>query len=81
MDGFRHSSLSNTVYSVLWEDTLYEKVRVDGRIVSMAVLIVCYWDKNGLEDLQAFHAFPERSMRGLVCLQSVAIEATMLVAA
>ena len=35
---FRHRSLSNTFYPVLWVDALYEKVRVDGRIINMAVL-------------------------------------------
>ena len=38
---FRNRPLSNTMYPILWVDALYEKVRVDGRIVSMAVLIVC----------------------------------------
>ena len=35
---FRNRPLSNTVYPILWVDALYEKVRVDGRIVSMAVV-------------------------------------------
>lgn len=35
---FRNRTLSNTVYPILWVDALYEKVRVDGRIVSMAVV-------------------------------------------
>ena len=34
-------------------DALYEKVRVDGRIVSMAVLIVCGVDGNGHRDIIA----------------------------
>ena len=47
VEEFRNRSLADTVYSVLWVDALYEKVRVDGRIVSMAVLIVCGVDENG----------------------------------
>ena len=47
VEEFRNRSLADTVYSVLWVDALYEKVRVDGRIVSMAVLIVCSVDENG----------------------------------
>ena len=41
------------VYPVLWVDALYEKVRVDGRIISMAVLIVCGVDENSRRDIIA----------------------------
>lgn len=41
VNAFRGRSLSGSRYPVLWVDALYEKVRVDGRIVSMAVLVVC----------------------------------------
>ena len=37
---------NDTVYPVLWVDALYEKVRVDGRIVSMAIFIVCGVNEN-----------------------------------
>lgn len=47
VEEFCNRSLADTVYPVLWVDALYEKVRVDGRIVSMAVLIVCGVDENG----------------------------------
>lgn len=40
---------------------LYEKVRVDGRIVSMAVLIVCGVDKNGHRDIIAVETMAEES--------------------
>ncbi len=53
VNAFRNRPLSNTVYPVLWVDALYEKVRVDGRIVSMAVLIVCGVDENGHRDIIA----------------------------
>ena len=46
VEEFRNRSLADTVYPVLWVDALYEKVRVDGRIVSIAVLIVCGVDDN-----------------------------------
>ena len=35
----RNRPLAGTVYPALWVDALYEKVQVDGRIVSMTVLI------------------------------------------
>ena len=53
VEEFRNRSLAGTVYPVLWVDALYEKVRVDGRIVSMAILIVCGVDENGHRDIIA----------------------------
>ena len=58
---FRNRPLSNTVYPILWVDALYEKVRVDGRIVSMAVLIVCGVDENGHRDIIAVETMAEES--------------------
>ena len=58
---FRNRTLSNTVYPILWVDALYEKVRVDGRIVSMAVLIVCGVDENGRRDIIAVETMAEES--------------------
>ena len=55
VEEFRNRSLAGTVYPVLWVDALYEKVRVDGRIVSMAVLIVCGVDENGHRDIIALN--------------------------
>lgn len=43
----------NGLFPILWVDVLYEKVRVDGRIVSMAVLIVCGVNENGRRDIIA----------------------------
>jgi len=58
---FRNRPLSNAVYPVLWVDALYEKVRVDGRIVSMAVLIVCGVDEMGRRDIIAVEPMAEES--------------------
>ena len=49
------------MYPVLWVDALYEKVRVDGRIVSMAVLIVCGVDENGHRNIIAVEPMAEES--------------------
>lgn len=49
VEEFRNRSFADTVYPVLWVDALYEKVRVDGRIVGMAILIVCGVDKMDIE--------------------------------
>jgi len=61
VEEFRNRSLAGTVYPVLWVDALYEKVRVDGRIVSMAVLIVCEVDGNGHRDIIAVEPIAEES--------------------
>ena len=58
---FRNRSLADTRYPVLWVDALYEKVRVDGRIVSMAVLIVCGVDEQGRCDILAVEPMLEES--------------------
>ena len=57
----RNRSLAGTVYPVLWVDALYEKVQVDGKIVSMAVLIVCVVDVNGHRDIIAVEPMVEES--------------------
>ena len=61
VDRFRNRPLSNTVYPVLWVDALYEKVRIDGRIVSMAVLIMCGVDETGRRDIIAVEPMAEES--------------------
>ena len=61
VEEFRNRSLAGTVYPVLWVDALNEKVRVDGRIVSMAALIVCGVDENGHRDIVAVEPMAEES--------------------
>lgn len=53
VEAFRNRSLSQHLYPILWVDALYEKVRIDGRIVSMAVLVVCGVDEHGQRDILA----------------------------
>lgn len=61
VEEFRNRSLADTMYLVLWVDALYEKVRVDGRIVSMAILIVCGVDENRHRDIIAVEPMAEES--------------------
>ena len=68
VEEFRNRSLAGTVYPVLWVDALYEKVRVDSRIVSMAVLIVCGVDENGHRDIIAVEPMTEESRSSYVHL-------------
>ena len=58
VEAFRNRSLSQHLYPVLWVDALYKKVRMDGRIVSMAVLVVCGVDEHGQRDIELM---PEES--------------------
>lgn len=50
---FRGRSLAGSRYPVLWTDALYEKIRVDGRVISMAVLIVCGVNEQGHREVPA----------------------------
>lgn len=61
VDSFRNRSLSQRLYPVLWVDALYEKVRMDGRIVSMAILVVCGVDEHGQRDIWAVEPMLEES--------------------
>ena len=56
------------MYPVLWVDALYEKVRVDARIVSIAVLIVCGVDENRHRNIIAVEPMTEESRSSYVRL-------------
>ncbi len=58
---FRSRSLADTHYPVIWTDALYEKVRVDGRVISMAVLIVCGVNEQGHREVLAVEPMLEES--------------------
>ena len=58
---FRSRSLAETLYPVLWVDALYEKVRMNGRVISMAVLVVCGVDKHGHREVLAVEPMAEES--------------------
>jgi len=58
---FRIRSLADTRYPVIWTDALYEKVRVDGRVASMAILIVCDVNEQGHREVLAVEPMLEES--------------------
>lgn len=58
---FHSRSLSEDRYPVLWVDVLYEKVRLDGRIVSMTALVVCGMDEHGQRNILAIEPAAEES--------------------
>lgn len=59
-DAFRNRPLTSA-YPVLWVDALYEKVRVDGRIVSMAIQVVCGVNEEGKREVIAIEPMLEES--------------------
>lgn len=61
VETFRNRSLRDTRYPVLLVDALYEKVRYDGRVVSMAILFVCGVNEAGLREVLAVEPMLEKS--------------------
>ena len=57
---FRSRSLAER-YPVIWTDALYEKVRVDGRVVSMAVLVACGVNAQGQREVLAVEPMMDES--------------------
>lgn len=61
VQAFRSRRLDDSMYPVLWVDALYEKIRYDGRIISMAVLLVCGVDEEGKRHVLAIEPMLEES--------------------
>lgn len=61
VNAFRSRSLSQSSYPILWVDALYEKVRMDGRILSMAILVVCGVNEHGQRDILTIEPMLEES--------------------
>ncbi len=59
-EAFRNRLLAST-YPVLWADALYEKVRYAGRVVSMAILLVCGVNDEGKREVLAIEPMLEES--------------------
>ena len=58
---FRTCPLYGHKYPVIWADALYEKVRSGGRVVSMAVLVVCGVNEEGKRAILAVEPMAEES--------------------
>ena len=61
VQSFRERSLTDEVYPVLWVDALYEKVRYAGRVISMAIQIVCGVNAQGHREVLAVEPMLEES--------------------
>lgn len=60
-EAFRNRSLMGETYPVLWVDALYEKVRYSGRVISMAILVVCGVNESGQREILAIESMLEES--------------------
>ncbi|NLA80048.1 MAG: IS256 family transposase [Chloroflexi bacterium] len=60
-EAFRNRSLEGVNYPVLWVDALYEKVRYSGRVISMAILVVCGVNESGQREVLAIEPMLEES--------------------
>jgi putative transposase len=60
VEAFRSRPLEE-VYPVLWVDAMYEKIRMNGRVVSMAVLIVTGITRLGIREILAVEPMYEES--------------------
>ena len=61
VQSFRERPLAGELYPVLWVDALYEKVRYGGRVVSMAIQIVCGVNAQGHREVLAVEPMLEES--------------------
>jgi putative transposase len=62
VDQFRNRLLSALRYPILWTDALYEDVRIDGHVVSEAIIVVCGADEHGKRDVLAVEPMAEESL-------------------
>lgn len=60
-EAFRNRELTGESYPVIWVDALYEKVRYSGRVVSMAIQIVCAVNARGQREVLAIEPMLEES--------------------
>lgn len=61
VEAFRERRLDEETYPVLWVDALYEKVRYDGRVISMAIMIVCGVNSHGQREVLVIEPMLEES--------------------
>ena len=65
---FRKQDFTGRKYPILWVDAIYEKVRVDSRVVSMAIEIVCGVSTDGHREVLAIEPMAEESTDSYLAL-------------
>lgn len=71
VENFRNRPLADCRYPVLWVDALYEKVRYDGRVVSMAIQLVCGVNETGTREVLAIEPMLEEYQESYAMLSSL----------
>ena len=61
VEKFRNRPLNSRRYPVLWVDALYEKVRYDSHVTSMAIQVVCGVNEEGTREILAIETMFEES--------------------
>ncbi|MGI6205564.1 MAG: IS256 family transposase [Anaerovoracaceae bacterium] len=68
VDAFRNRSLEGKKYPILWTDALYEDVRIDGRVISEAIIVVCGVDETGKRDILSVDPMADESCDAYKCV-------------
>ena len=62
VEQFRSRALDSHHYPILWTDALYEDVRIDGHVVSEAIIVVCGVDEHGKRDVLAVEPMTDEAL-------------------
>ena len=65
---FRKQDFNGKQYPILWVDAIYEKVRVNSRVVNMAIEIVCGVSTDGHREVLAIEPMAEESADSYLAL-------------
>ena len=68
IEAFRKKDLSDRVFPILWVDALYENVRVNKRVVKVAIEVVCGVDTEGHRAVLAIEPMAEESKDSYLAL-------------
>lgn len=68
VEQFRNRPLESGCYPILWTDALYEDVRIDGHVVSEAIIVVCGVDEHGKRDILAVEPMADESLASYKCV-------------
>lgn len=68
VEAFRKQDFTGKQFPILWVDAIYEKVRVDSRVVSMAIEIVCGVSTDGHREVLAIEPMAMESKDSYLAL-------------
>ena len=68
VEAFRKQDFTGKQFPILWVDAVYEKVRVDSRVVSMAIEIVCGVNTDGHREVLAIEPMAMESKDSYLAL-------------